>query len=136
MQSADIVVIGAGVVGCSVAWHLASLLSPAQAARVLVLEREQIGSGTGAQSSGILRTHYSVPENVELARRSWPVFERFAEVLGDEDASAGLVRCGYLIAAPAGDKAAALASSSPSTSAKRSNTGHERRASSTFSGTE
>jgi sarcosine oxidase, subunit beta len=109
MQSADIVVIGAGVVGCSVAWHLASLLSPAQAARVLVLEREQIGSGTGAQSSGILRTHYSVPENVELARRSWPVFERFAEVLGDEDASAGLVRCGYLIAAPAGDKAAALA---------------------------
>jgi sarcosine oxidase subunit beta len=46
---------------------------------------------------------------VELARRSWPVFERFAEVLDDEEASAGLVRCGYLIAAPAGDKATALA---------------------------
>lgn len=109
MQSADIVVIGAGVVGCSVAWHLASLLPPAQAARVQVLEREQIGSGTSAHSSGILRTHYSVRENVALAQRSWPVFERFAEVLDDAEASAGLVRCGYLIVAPAGDRAAALA---------------------------
>jgi len=109
MQSADIVVIGAGVVGCSVAWHLATLLPPAQAARVRVLERGQIGSGTSAQSSGILRTHYSVRENVELAQRSWPVFERFTEALDDDEASAGLVRCGYLIVAPAGVKATALA---------------------------
>ena len=100
MASFDVIVIGAGVIGTSVAWHLAAL----GAGRVLVLDRGQIGAGTTAQSSGILRTHYSVAENVDLARRSWRVFEDFAAYLGDEDASAGLVRCGYLIAAPEGDK--------------------------------
>ena len=104
MSQHDVIVIGAGVVGTSVAWHLAAL----GAGSVLVLERLQIGAGTTAQSSGILRSHYSVPENVELARRSWSVFERFAETLNDDEASAGLVKCGYLIAAPAGDKLAPL----------------------------
>lgn len=96
--SFDVIVIGAGVIGTSVAYHLAAL----GAGRVLVLDRGPVGSGTSAQSSGILRTHYSVPENVELARRSWHVFKRFADYLGDAEASAGLVPCGYLIAAPEG----------------------------------
>lgn len=105
MANWDAIVIGAGVVGTSVAWNLASL----GCARVLVIERGQIGSGTTSQSSGILRTHYSVVENIELARRSWGIFERFAEHLDDEDASAGLVACGYLIAAPEGARQQALA---------------------------
>ena len=100
----DAIVIGAGVVGTSVAWNLAALGQR----RVLVLEREQIGAGTTSQSSGILRTHYSVVENITLAQRSWQVFERFAETLEDEDASAGLVKCGYLIAVPEGPKLAPL----------------------------
>ena len=104
MSQHDAIVIGAGVVGTAVAWHLATL----GAGRVLVLDRLQVGAGTTAQSSGILRTHYSVPENIELARRSWSVFERFAETLNDDEASAGLVKCGYLIAAPEGDKFAPL----------------------------
>ncbi|MFO1330127.1 MAG: FAD-binding oxidoreductase [Rubrivivax sp.] len=103
-DSADVVVIGAGVIGASVAFHLAAL----GAGRVRVFERGRIGEGTSAQSSGILRTHYSVPSNVELALRSWRVYERFADELDDAEASAGLVRCGYLIAAPPGDKAEAL----------------------------
>lgn len=106
-SSVDIVVIGAGVIGASVAHHLAVL----GAGRVQVFERGRIGEGTSAQSSGILRTHYSVPSNVELALRSWRVYERFADELGDDEASAGLVRCGYLIAAPPGDKAVALRAS-------------------------
>lgn len=100
MQSYDVIVIGAGVIGSSVAYHLARL----GAQRVLVLDRLQIGAGTSTQSSGILRTHYSVIENVELARRSWSVFKDFAGYLGDEEASAGLVQCGYLICAPEGPK--------------------------------
>jgi hypothetical protein len=100
MNRCDVIVIGAGVVGCSTAYHLAAL----GAGRVLVLDRLPVGAGTTAHSSGILRTHYSVPENVELARRSWAVFTDFAAYLGDEEASAGVVRCGYLIAAPAGPK--------------------------------
>lgn len=66
MQSYDAIVIGAGVIGSSVAYHLARL----GAGKVLVLDRLQIGAGTSTQSSGILRTHYSVIENVELAKRS------------------------------------------------------------------
>lgn len=100
MESYDAIVIGAGVIGCSVAYHLARL----GAKRVLVLDRSQIGAGTTSQSSGILRTHYSVIENVELAQKSWEVFSNFADYLGDEEAASGLVKCGYLIAAPEGPK--------------------------------
>jgi glycine/D-amino acid oxidase-like deaminating enzyme len=60
MNHYDVIVIGAGVIGSSVAFHLAAL----GAGRVLVLDRHQIGAGTTAQSSGILRTHYSFIENV------------------------------------------------------------------------
>jgi sarcosine oxidase subunit beta len=100
MENFDAIVIGAGVIGTSTAFHLAQL----GLKKVLVVERSMIGAGTTSQSSGILRTHYSVPENVELARLSWGVFSNFSEYVGDEEASAGLVKCGYLIAAPDGDK--------------------------------
>ncbi len=104
MKSFDAIVIGAGVIGSSVAYHLARL----GCTRVLVLDRTQVGAGTTSQSSGILRTHYSVIENVRLAQASWQVFNDFANYLGDEEASAGMVKCGYLIAAPEGSKVAPL----------------------------
>ena len=102
----DVIVIGAGVIGSSVAYHLARF----GAKRVLVLDRTQVGAGTTSQSSGILRTHYSVIQNVELALASWQVFQNFAGYLEDDEASAGLVKCGYLIASPDGPKLAALRS--------------------------
>lgn len=100
MNTYDVVVIGAGVIGTSVAFQLSRL----GAKSVLVLDRGMIGAGTTSQSSGILRTHYSVRENVELARKSWDVFNDFASYLGDDEASCGLVKCGYMIAASEGDK--------------------------------
>ena len=106
MQTYDVIVIGAGVIGSSVAYHLARF----GAKRVLVLDRTQVGAGTTSQSSGILRTHYSVIENVELALSSWQVFKNFAGYLEDDEASAGLVKCGYLIASPEGPKLDALRS--------------------------
>jgi glycine/D-amino acid oxidase-like deaminating enzyme len=107
MSHYDFVVIGAGVIGTSVAHHLAAL----GAKNVLVLERGTIGAGTTSQSSGLLRTHYSVRQNVELARSSWWAFNNFAEYVGDEEASCGLVKCGYMICAPEGDKLAPLRAS-------------------------
>ncbi len=104
MQTADFVIIGAGVMGCSTAFHLAQM----GGGRIRVLDRRRIAEGTTAQSSAILRTHYSVPENIELARLSWDIFHRFASYLEDEQASAGLVRCGYLIVAPQGPRREAL----------------------------
>lgn len=105
MNAYDVIVVGAGVIGTSVAFHLARL----GCTRVLVLDRSQIAAGTTSQSSGILRTHYSVEQNLRLAQASWRVFSDFAHYLGDEEASAGLVKCGYLIAAPEGPKLAPLA---------------------------
>ncbi|SHE41206.1 sarcosine oxidase subunit beta [Lampropedia hyalina DSM 16112] len=105
MEQYDAIIIGAGVIGTSVAYHLARL----GCTRVLVLDRTQIGAGTTSQSSGILRTHYSVIENVRLAQASWKAFTDFAAYLGDEEASAGMVKCGYLIAAPEGAKLEPLA---------------------------
>jgi len=103
----DLIVIGAGVIGCSVAWHAARL----GAGRVLLIDRGGIAEGTSSQSSSILRTHYSVKENVELARQSWSVFTRFAEYLDDPEASCGLNRCGYLIVAADDDRAGAVRAS-------------------------
>jgi glycine/D-amino acid oxidase-like deaminating enzyme len=100
----DVIVIGAGVVGCAIAFHLVALGQP----RVRVIDRLAIGAGTSAHSSGILRTHYSVPQNVDLARRSFAAFERFARYVDDAEADAGLVKCGYLIAAPEGPRLAPL----------------------------
>lgn len=106
-ESYDFIIIGAGVIGTSVAFHLAEL----GAKNVLVLDRLQIGAGTGAQSSGILRTHYSVPENVQLAHQSWAAFQAFAQYVDDPEASSGLVNCGYMIAAGGDDRVSALQAS-------------------------
>jgi sarcosine oxidase, subunit beta len=107
MKHYDFIVIGAGVIGSSVAHHLAAL----GAKSVLVIDRGLIGEGTTSQSSGLLRTHYSVRQNVELARSSWWAFNNFAEYVGDEEASCGLVKSGYMIVSPEGDKLDALRSS-------------------------
>jgi sarcosine oxidase subunit beta len=105
MTHYESIVIGGGVIGVSIAYHLARLGQR----RVLLLERGGIGEGTTAQSSCILRTHYTVAENVRLAQAAWRVYDDFAGYLDDREADCGLVRCGYLIAAPAGDRSVALA---------------------------
>ena len=104
MESFDAIVIGGGVIGTSVAYHLGRY----GARHVLLLEREQLGSGTTAQSSCVLRTHYSVPENVALAKAALRVFGDFAGYLGDGEADCGFNRCGLMIVAPDGERAAAL----------------------------
>lgn len=104
MESFDIVVIGGGVVGVSIAFHLARAGCP----RVLLLERGSLGEGTTAQSSCILRTHYSVPENVALAQAGLAVYRDFAAYLEDPEADAGFNRCGLMIVAGEGERATAL----------------------------
>ena len=104
MERFDAIVIGGGVIGASIACHLARF----GAGRVLLLERGQLGGGTTAQSSCILRTHYSVPENVALARSALAVFADLAGYLGDAEADCGLNRCGLMLVAPEGERAAAL----------------------------
>ncbi|MFO1313918.1 MAG: FAD-binding oxidoreductase [Burkholderiales bacterium] len=104
MGSYDAIVIGGGAIGVSIAYHLARFGCP----RVLLLERGQLGGGTTAQSSCIVRTHYSVPENVRLAQRGLAIFEAFAGYLDDPEADAGFTPCGLMIVAGEGPRAEAL----------------------------
>ncbi len=97
-DSYDAVVIGGGVIGTSTLFHLARL----GCRRPLLLEQGELAGGATAQSSGIVRTHYSVAPNVAIARASLRMFEDFAALLDDREADAGLVRSGYIIVAPPG----------------------------------
>ncbi len=104
MERFDAIVIGGGVVGVSIAYHLARFGCP----RVLLVERGQLGTGTTAQSSCIVRTHYSVRENVALARQGLAAFRDFPAYLEDPEADAGWNRCGLMIVAAEGSRATAM----------------------------
>ena len=95
----DAIVIGAGVVGASTAFHLAKL----GALKVCVVERGRICEGGTGKSCAIVRTHYSVPGNTALTLRSLEMFGAFEDWLEDREAAAGFVNSGYLIVASEGD---------------------------------
>jgi glycine/D-amino acid oxidase-like deaminating enzyme len=89
----DFVIAGGGVVGASVAFHLAELSD----ASVALLDRGDVcGGGTG-RSCAIIRSHYSVASNTALTLRSLDVFRDFREALGEDDVACGFVNSGYLI---------------------------------------
>ena len=104
MERFDAIVIGGGVIGTSIACHLARF----GAGRVLLLERGTLGGGTSAQSSCVVRTHYSVAANVALARAALAIFRDFPAYLDDPEADCGLNACGLMLLAPEGERAAAL----------------------------
>ena len=71
-QTADVIVVGAGVVGCSVAYYLAS-----SGAKVALVEREAIGSGASAHATGslsILGAEFSPGASFELALAGYRQF--------------------------------------------------------------
>jgi sarcosine oxidase, subunit beta len=76
--SADVVIVGAGVIGAATAFHL-SLLG---ARDVLVLDRATVGSGMSCRSSALVRMHYTFGPEVELAVRSDAMFEAWPDLVG------------------------------------------------------
>ena len=92
-KTADVVVIGGGVYGCSVAYNLARLGTGG----VVLLERGEIGSGGTAKSCAIVRTHYSIHANMLHAVESLKIFEDFPDAVGGE---AGWRRTGYIVLGP------------------------------------
>lgn len=76
---ADVVIIGGGVVGVSTAFHLAE----AGISAVLV-ERDDLGSGSSSKAAGGVRAQFSDPVNIELGRRSLHAFEEFQRRPGAE----------------------------------------------------
>jgi sarcosine oxidase subunit beta len=79
MQTADVVIIGGGIVGSSIAWHLAH----AGCKSVLVIERESSqGKGSTGKSMGGVRAQFSTPVNIQMSLYSIPFYARFEEVVG------------------------------------------------------
>ena len=65
MQTAEVVIIGGGIVGSSIAYHLTA----AGCRDVLVIEREtQQGKGSTGKSMGGVRAQFSTPVNIQMAR--------------------------------------------------------------------
>jgi sarcosine oxidase, subunit beta len=78
-ETADVVIIGSGIVGSSVAYHLAQ----AGCTDVLVIEREaHQGKGSTGKSMGGVRAQFSTPVNIQMSIYSIDFFARFDEVVG------------------------------------------------------
>lgn len=78
-RTADIVILGAGVMGASLAFHLAKR----KAGRIVVVEKDHVGSGGSSRSSALVRMHYSYPPEVQLAVVSLKIFENWRETVGE-----------------------------------------------------
>jgi sarcosine oxidase subunit beta len=88
-RTADVVIVGAGAVGCSIAYHLARR----GVTDVVVLERDAIGSGSTAKAAGGIRTQWSHEVEIQFSLASLAFFERFEEEMG---ASCDFRKNGYL----------------------------------------
>ena len=78
-RTADIVIIGGGVMGASTAYHLAKRGTK----DVLLLEKEQFfGQGATGRCAGGVRYQFSTEINVRLSQLSLPMLERFEEKSG------------------------------------------------------
>ncbi|MEV7506863.1 FAD-binding oxidoreductase [Streptomyces sp. NPDC089922] len=86
---AEVVVIGGGVIGTSIAFHLAE----AGVRDVVLLERDTLGSGSTSKAAGGVRAQFSDSVNVRLGARSLELFREFGARPGQE---IGLRRAGYL----------------------------------------
>lgn len=93
IASADVVIIGAGIVGSSIAYHL----TQAGCKNVLVLERESHqGKGSTGKSMGGVRAQFSTPVSILMSLYSIPFFRQFEEVIGHPSGYRGQ---GYLFVA-------------------------------------
>lgn len=92
METADIVVIGGGIVGCSVAYHLRK-----QGGRsVALLEKDLICFGSTGKSAGGIRVQFSSAVNIRLSLESLKIFQNFRQEFGVDP---GFRQTGYLFLA-------------------------------------
>src|SRR5256884_7056656 len=88
-KTASAVVIGGGVVGCSIAYNLAR-----RGLRdVVVIERETVGSGTTSKAAGGIRVQFPTETEIRFSLEAIRVFERFQDEFGVDP---GYKKIGYL----------------------------------------
>ena len=89
-KTADAVIIGGGVMGCSIQYNLAEM----GMTKTHLLEKNVLGSGSTSRSQAILRMHYSNEVTARMAWESLKVFQDFHEIIGS---TSGYTRTGYLL---------------------------------------
>ena len=93
MQTAEVVIIGGGIVGASIAWHL----TEAGCRNVLIVERESHqGKGSTGKSMGGVRAQFATKPNIQMSLYSIPFYAAFEERLGHPSGYRGQ---GYLFVA-------------------------------------
>ncbi len=98
-KTAEAVIIGGGVMGCSALYHLTRLGMK----DVVLLEQKVLGSGSTGRSQAILRMHYSNPITSNMAWKSLEMFKAFEEEMGHPS---GYVNTGYFVIVGPEDRAA------------------------------
>ena len=93
MQTADVIIVGGGIVGASIAWHL----TDAGCRKVLMVERESHqGKGSTGKSMGGVRAQFATKPNIQMSLYSIPFYAAFEERLGHPSGYRGQ---GYLFVA-------------------------------------
>ena len=93
MQTADVVIIGGGIVGSSIAYHLTA----AGCKDVLIIERETAqGKGSTGKSMGGVRAQFATSVNIQMSLYSIPFYAKFDDVVGHPS---GYKSQGYLFVA-------------------------------------
>ncbi len=91
--TADVIIIGGGVHGASLAFHLAQ-----RNVQVIVLEKQFVAAGATGRSSGLVRMHYGTETDSRLAWKSYQYFIDWKNRVGGE---CGFTRTGFIqIVAP------------------------------------
>ncbi|HUG14915.1 MAG TPA: FAD-binding oxidoreductase [Thermomicrobiales bacterium] len=88
-SAAEVVIVGAGIMGCSIACHLAER----GLTDVVILERDSIGRGATADAAGGIRLQFSTETNIRLSQISLDYWEHFDERF---DASINFRQQGYV----------------------------------------
>jgi sarcosine oxidase subunit beta len=92
-HTADIIIIGGGVMGASAAYHLAKR----GVTNIVLLEKEEFfGTGATGRCAGGVRYQFSTEVNIRLSLESLPMLERFKDEIGQE---IDYHQCGYLLIA-------------------------------------
>ncbi len=87
-NTADVVIIGGGVQGASLAFHLAQ-----RSVKVIILEKKFVGAGATGRSSGLVRMHYDNEVDSRLAWESFKYFNNWNEMVGGD---CGFTRTGFI----------------------------------------
>ena len=98
MESADVVIVGGGMVGSAVAYFLSSD-DAFQGRRIVLVERDpSYAQASTARSAGGLRQQFSTPENIAMSQFTLSLIRQIKTLFG-VDADVGFREQGYLIAA-------------------------------------